>query len=306
MTPDEFTICEQFLDVGDGHQLYIHDWGKKDAKTPIIFLHGGPGGSCDDGSKDYFDPTLQRVVFFDQRGCGQSKPFGELERNTTQESIEDITKIVSKLEIKEFILAGGSWGSCLALAYALANPKPVKAMALRGIFTGSQAEIDWIDKGHFKSFYPEVWQDYLDRTPKVHQTNPSKYHFKQIFGEDYEALKKSAYAYGMMESALLWLDNRFTPEDFENYNPYGARIEMYYLANSCFLPDQYILKNASKLKMPIHIIQGKYDVICPPETAYELHKNLPISQLYWTIAGHAGSDRANFDMFKSILLQLAN
>ena len=161
MTPDKYTISESMLDVDNGHQLYIHDWGNQTAVKPIVFLHGGPGGSTKDHHKTSFDPTEQRVIFFDQRGCGRSLPLGSLSNNTTDDLIEDIEIIADHLNLKTFIINGGSWGSCLALAYSLAHPERVTALVLRGIFTGSQSEIDWLDSGKFRTFFPEVWAQYL-------------------------------------------------------------------------------------------------------------------------------------------------
>lgn len=304
MTKDEFTIVETFLDVGDGHQLYVQDWGNKDAKTPVIFLHGGPGGNVYGKHKQQFDPQKQRVIYFDQRGAGQSKPGGSLVNNTTQKLVEDIEKIANHFKLGEFIITGGSWGSCLALAYALKYPKKVKAMVLRGIFTGSKEEINWIDQGRFKAFFPEVWEKYIEAVPQKYRSDPGKYHFTRALGTGVDA-KKSAYAYENLEGSLLSLDDRYKPEDFRKYNPSGIRIEIQYLANGCFMPDKYILDNAHKLEMPIWLIQGRYDMVCPPWAAYELNKRLPNGHLAWTVAGHHGSERANYDLLRALVIQLS-
>lgn len=304
MTPDEYTIQEMFVEVGDGHTLYVHDWGNKTAKIPIIFLHGGPGGGVKDRYKATFDPTQQRVIFFDQRGSGKSLPHGSLEHNTTTDMVEDIEKIAKHLKLKQFILTGGSWGSCLALAYGLAYPERVKAMVLRGIFTGSQAEIDYLDKGHFATHFPDVWDRYLDATPASHRDNPGAYHAKRMLGDDPQAALESAYAYGNVEGSLLSLDDRYTAPSKVDYDPTLSRLEMHYMANRCFLPDRFIMNNAHKLRMPIWLIQGRYDFVCPPVTAYELNEKLPNSQLIWTTAGHS-NDRPNYDANRTILLQMA-
>ncbi len=303
MTGDEFTITEKFLDIGDGHKLYIQDWGNKNAKIPIIFLHGGPGGNVYNKHRQQFDPQKQRVIFFDQRGAGQSKPGGSLDNNTTADLVEDIEKIAKEFKLGEFILTGGSWGSCLALAYGLKYPKRVKAMVLRGIFTGSHEEIEWIDRGRFKTFFPDVWEKYLEQTPSKFHSEPGNYHFKRALGKGDQA-KRSAYAYDNLEGALLGLDDRYMPDDYSKYDPSGIRIEIYYLANNCFMPDKHVLDNANKLKMPIWLIQGRYDMVCPPKAAYELNKRLPNGHLVWAVAGHAGSERAIYDLIRSTLLQL--
>jgi proline iminopeptidase len=305
MNPDKYTLGEHFIEVGDGHTLYVHDWGKKDAKHPIIFLHGGPGAGVKDKYKQVFDPTTERVIFFDQRGCGKSVPAGSVEHNTTKEMIEDIKKIADELKLKSYIMNGGSWGSCLALAYALKYPDDIYAMVLRGIYTASKFETDYLDDGEiWRVYFPEAWQAYLDRTPKEHHADPTAYHFKQALGDDPVKAKLSAYAYGELESSLIQLDERHVPEDFETFDPNFAKIEMHYLANGCFLPERYILDNAHKLTMPIWLIQGRYDMVCPPITAYELNERLPNSNLAWTLAGH-GNDRPNYDLNRALLQQLS-
>jgi len=218
--------------------------------------------------------------------------------------LDDIEKIAEHLKLDGFIVAGGSWGSCLALAYALKHPRRVKAMVLRGIFTGSQSEIDWLNNGYYQKIFPDVWAEYLRQTPKAHHGDPSKYHFARILGANEQAAKESAYAYDNFEAALLCLDDRFMPEKFENYDPAGTKIEAHYLVNRCFMPDRFIMDNAHKLTMPIWLIQGRYDMVCPPVTAYELNQKLPNSQLIWTVAGHNGSDRSNHDVNRTVLLQM--
>ncbi len=303
MTPDEHTIAEMFVEVGDGHSLYVHEWGNAKAALPVLFIHGGPGGGCKDRHKQGFDPTRQRVIFFDQRGSGKSLPYGSLEHNTTQHLIEDIEKISKHLKLNRFVMSGGSWGVCLALAYALTYPKRVRAIVLSGIFTGSQAEIDWLDRGGFRDFFPDVWQRYLDDTPKAHHTNPSAYHYKRTLGDDEQAAKLSAYAHSNLEAGVMSLDDRFIPEKFDDFDLAATRIEMHYLANRCFLPDESILDNVHVLKMPVWLVQGRYDFVCPPKTAYELHNRLPSSELIWTVGGHR-TERENWNVMRMILLQL--
>lgn len=303
MSPDSYTNQELFIEVGNGHELYVHDWGNKQAKAVIFNIHGGPGSSSKDKHKGQYDPTRQRVIFFDQRGSGRSLPYGSLEHNTTQDLVADITKIADRLKIKTFILRGGSWGSCLSLAYGLQHPERVKAMVLDGIFTGSKTEIDWLDSGLFQTHYPDVWQAYLDRTPKAHHKNPTAYHSKMALTGKDEDSKKSAYAYDCLESAVIQLDDRFVPEPYEEYDPTGAKIEMHYLANGCFMPDRHILDNAHKLSMPIYLIQGRYDMVCPPTTAYQLHQKLPNGELIWTTSGHK-SERESWNIIRTLLLEL--
>jgi proline iminopeptidase len=303
MLKDSFTIQELMLDVGGGHTLYVQDWGNKDSAVPTIFLHGGPGSQLKEKYKAVFDPNTQRVIFFDQRGCGQSTPAGSLENNTTDKLISDITKIADELNISKFNINGSSWGSTLALGYGIAHPERVSALVLGAIFTGSKAEADWIDQGHFKTFYPDVWAAYLERTPEENRTNPSAYHFDKVINGTAQEQKASGYAYECLETGVIQLDDRFTPGDFAEYDPAGIRIEMYYLKNGCFMPDRYILDNTYKLTMPVHIVQGRYDMVCPPTAAYELHNKLVNSKMYWTLSGHHVEHEGQ-NIFKSILAGL--
>lgn len=306
MTPDQHTNKEFFIEVDNSHQLYVHDWGNPKG-LPIIFLHGGPGSATKDGHKQVFDPAKHHVIFFDQRGCGKSLPYGSLKHNTTADLIEDITKIADQVKFKQFVLEGGSWGSCLALAYAIKYPKRVKAMVLRGIFTGSQKEIDYFDKGEFKAFFPDVWERYLATVPKGHQNSPTTYHYEKILSKDEKAGRQSACAYENLESSLLSLDDRFwlrSPDD-PTYDPTSIKIEVHYLANGCFMPDNHILDNARKLTMPIWMVQGRYDMVCPPTTAFQLFKKLPNSHLMWTIGGHKGTERETSSVIHALLMQLA-
>ncbi|HSH55862.1 MAG TPA: alpha/beta fold hydrolase, partial [Candidatus Limnocylindrales bacterium] len=250
MTPDEHTIQETYIEVGDGHRLYVQDWGNKDAAIPVLSLHGGPGTPCSDSHKDYFDASRQRAIFFDQRGTGLSTPYGSLENNTTQHLVEDITKILDSLKIDKVVLMGGSWGSCLALAFAITHPERVEALVLYGVLTGRQEEMDWLNQAGFRTFYPEVWQAYLDKTPSEHHTNPTAYHFEQILSSDETASKTSAYAYNALDGAVMKLDDRFKPGPFEDFDPVPTRIQAHYFTNSHFLPADHIMDNAHTLTMP--------------------------------------------------------
>lgn len=305
MTPDQHTIQEFFLGVSDGHQLYVHEWGNPKAKNTVIFLHGGPGGQCKDGHRKRFDPARHHVIFFDQRGCGRSLPYGSLQHNTTDELIQDITAIAEYFKCRQFVLAGGSWGSCLALAYALKHPRRVKSMVLNGIFTGSHAECEWLLNGGFRATYPDVWDDFLARTPKEHHRDPAGYHLKRIAGASEQAARQSAYAYLCLEAGIMSLDDRFTPPDPIAFDPAGIKIEIMYLTKNLFMPDRHILANAHKLTMPVWLVQGRYDMDCPPKTAYELHQKLPNSHLIWTIGGHHGSEHETATALRTILLNIA-
>lgn len=305
MTPDEFTNEEVLLNVSEDHILYVHDWGNKDAEATYIYLHGGPGDGCNDGHKRLFDPGTMRVIFIDQRGSGKSTPYGSLKDNTTEHLVYDITKVADHLQLEKFVLVGRSWGCSLALAYAIRNPERVSAIVTGGVFTGNSTDTAFFEEGKFREFYPEAWETFIARTPESHQENPAAYHRARILGADQAAARESAYAYSELELSLLRLDDRHSPQDLDTFDPAAITIEVQYMANNCFMEDNYILQNAGKLVMPVWLVQGRYDVVCPPSAAYELYKKLPNGHLRWTTAGHSNSDRANFDVTKTIIESLA-
>jgi proline iminopeptidase len=301
MTTDHYTLEETMLAVSDDHRLFVQLWGAKDAQETMVFLHGGPGSGCSDKHKDLFDPLIHRVIFFDQRGCGKSLPYGSLVANDTDHLVSDITAITDSFGVEKFAITGGSWGSCLALIYAIRNPEKVTRMVLRGIFTGRKSEIDFLDKGEFRSFYPDVWERFVASVPAEAQHDPGAWHHEHMLGNDLELAKRSAYAYNDLEGSVISLDDRRRSEVYETIDPVGTIIECHYLVAGCFIPESYIIDNAANLTMPITLIQGRFDAVCPPFTAYDLSKVLPNGQLYWTTAGHSGTDRANWDLTKALL-----
>lgn len=276
---DEHTIAEHTIQTEDGkHNLYVQEWGNPDG-TPILYLHGGPGDGCSQGSKRLFDPLRHRVILLDQRGSGLSTPYASTEANTTQLLINDIELIRNKFEIEKFVLVGRSWGCVLALCYAIDHPNRVKQIVTGGVFLATQTEHEWITKGHYKTFYPEVWDKY---------------------GED----EDNTLRYARLSLPTIKLDDRYTEIDEADFDEEFLRLNVTYDNNHWFLPENHIINNLDKLTMPITIIQGRYDMMTPPITAYNLHKALANSTLQWTIAGHTKSDRGNFDATKAVLSQL--
>ena len=303
MTPDKYTVKEFFIDVGHGHELYVHDWGNPKG-LPIIFLHGGPGSEVKDQKKGLFDPSKHHVIFFDQRGCGKSLPYGQLDHNTTPDLIHDISLIADHVKFKQFVIYGSSWGSCLALAYAIAHPKRVRSMVLASIYTGTRFENDWVGRGWFKTHYPEVWERFLWRTPKEHHKDPSAYHYKNILGDNQQLATSSALAVEELEHSIMALDDPGPSLDLDTFDPTGGRIYAHYLANDCFMDEGHIFQNAPKLAMPIWLVHGRFDMCCPPITAFELNKRLPNSHLMWAISNHRGEHETS-SILRTILLQLA-
>lgn len=302
MTPDEHTIQELMLEVGDGHTLYVHEWGNKGSQDVIFMLHGGPGGGSSDSYKQLFDPARHRVVFHDQRGAGRSLPYGSLEHNTTQDLVADIDRIADKLGVNRFRLVGRSWGSCLALAYAQSQPGRVSGLILGGVFTGSQREIDWLDKGMFRIFFPDAWETYVSTVPEEHRADPSAYHFERALGDDADAAAESGRAYETLAGSLMSLDDRPRSINPEGYDVASIRTEIHYMQHGCFLQERQIIDAASTLTMPVWLIQGRYDMICPPATAYDLDRLLPDSTLVWTQEGHR-TGHETWNLIRTILNQ---
>ena len=287
MTEDVYTNQTFKLPVTHGHELWVHDWGSKDAKTVFFFLHGGPGGQCKDKHKMPFDPKTQRVIFHDQRGSGQSTPSGKWHHNTTQDLVSDITAIADHLDIKAFVIVGNSWGSTLALYYAITNPNRVSAVVVGGVWFGSKDENDWLNRGMWRMHFPDVWDKFCAAVPAKYRKDPAAYCFETAFGKDETAAAEAIRIYGDLEAALISLDDRHEPTPAKDFDPSSMFIEMRYMAKGCFMPDRFIPRNAHKLTMPVHIVQGRYDFVCPPDAAYELHKLVAHSTLTWVQAGHA-------------------
>lgn len=295
MNDDKQTIKSGLLDVGDGHKIYYQQWGN--AKLdPIFFLHGGPGGGLKDKHKLNFDPKLHNVIFHDQRGCGKSVPFGKLENNTSQNLVEDINKIAEHLKLsdKKIALYGGSWGSALALIYAIAHPEKVQKMLIYGIYTGTKKETDYIQQGGLKTHFPESWENYIEIVPLKHRQNTVKYYYEKMKDKNQEIADEHIRRWNTNESSAMSIDPdlpsiKLSNIDVDDKARSIAIIECHYFINNCFLPENFIIENASKLSgIPIIIVQGRHDHVCPPETAYNLSKAIGVNcYLHITPGSHA-------------------
>ena len=277
------------LKVSDIHELYYELAGNPGGK-PVMFLHGGPGGASSPTMRRFCDPDKFLMVLHDQRGAGKSKPFGETRENTTQHLVEDIERLRKHLKLGKVILFGGSWGATLALTYAETYPKNMNGLVLRGVFTATKEEIDHFYHDGVKLFFPEVYAEFQKSMPEP-ETRPLAGHLFKLINEGNKADKdKYARAWARYEIKISGLD---VPDDevehvLTLFDPYAFGIlENYYMANRCFLDEGQLLRDAKKLKgIPTVIVNGRYDTICPPITAYRLHKQLPKSRL--VIAEGAG------------------
>ena len=284
-----------FLKKGK-HEIYFEQCGNPKGK-PVIFLHGGPGGGCGSSSRRFFNPKKYRIILFDQRGCGRSKPHTFLEDNTTWHLIEDIESIRERLDIKKWLVFGGSWGSTLAIAYAQKHPKNVSQMVLRGIFMLRKKELQWFYQYGASEMYPEAWQGFLKEIPENERGDLIESYRKIFYGDDEEKKLSAAKAWSKWEASC----------SFINYNPNAVKesinaefalafalIENHYFINKGFLDyENQLLDNIDIIRdIPSIIIQGRYDVVCPPTTAYELYSRWPESELVIApFSGHSAFEK---------------
>ncbi|HET9147246.1 MAG TPA: prolyl aminopeptidase [Acetobacteraceae bacterium] len=277
-----------YLPVGDGHVIYWEQVGNPRGK-PVFFLHGGPGAGAGAVHRRFFDPGIWRVVIFDQRGAGRSRPLGELHANTTPHLVADIEALRKFLGIERFILFGGSWGSTLALAYAQAHADRVAALVLRGIFLGRQEEVDWFLHG-LGQFFPDAHGSLVNFLPPEERADLLGSYLKRLTDPNPEIHGPAARAWSVYEgSCSTLLPNFETVAAFaQDRTAIGlARIEAHYFAHRLYLPEGGLLAHMPAIRhVPAEIVQGRYDMICPPSTAFDLAMAWPIARL--TLVPDAG------------------
>ena len=285
----------EFLKVSELHTIYVEHCGNPKGR-PIIFLHGGPGGGCNSDHRRFFDPDHYRIILFDQRGAGRSTPAAELKENTTWDLVADIEKIRQHLNIKDWIVFGGSWGSTLALAYAITHADKVKGLILRGIFLCRPSEIKWFYQEGASQIFPDAWEKYHDHIPENERTHFVTAYYKRLTGENADVRLAAARIWSQWEAATsrLYVD----PQSIEDFDEptlalQFARIECHYFINdSFFKTPNFLIENISKIQhIPTSIVQGRYDVVCPMRSAWDLHKVWPKSLLTVVAdAGHAAGE----------------
>ncbi|TMV07068.1 prolyl aminopeptidase [Ruegeria sediminis] len=284
---------QRMVDVGDGHRIYVEQCGNP-AGIPVVILHGGPGGGCSPAMRRYFDPLIYRVILFDQRGCGRSRPHASVENNTTWHLVADIERIRRLLQIEEWIAFGGSWGATLALLYAQTHPDRVLRLVLRGVFLMTQAELDWFYGGGAGKFWPEQWAKFLSLLPENEQCDAIRAYHKRLFSGDYATEILYGRAWSNWENALASIHSSGpTGESPGDYARAFARLENHYFLNGGFLEyDGQILAQMDQIAhIPGHIVQGRYDMICPPSSAWKLSEAWPEAELRMVRnAGHALSE----------------
>ncbi|RMD94773.1 MAG: prolyl aminopeptidase [Alphaproteobacteria bacterium] len=284
---------QRMLPVGDGHVIYVEQCGNPEG-VPVVVLHGGPGGGCSPAMRRYFDPRHYRVVLFDQRGCGRSRPHASVEANTTWHLVADIEAIREALGIAAWGVFGGSWGATLALVYAQTHPERVRALILRGVFLMTRAELEWFYGGGAGQFWPEVWARFCGQIPQSEQGDLIAAYHRRLFSGDLMLETRFARAWAAWENALASIDsNGHAGESPADYARAFARLENHYFINAGFLErDGQILEDMGRIaRLPGVIVQGRYDMICPPASAWRLKQRWPAADLRMVArAGHALSE----------------
>ncbi|MGC1309478.1 MAG: prolyl aminopeptidase [Phormidesmis sp.] len=283
------------LPVSSLHTLYYEEAGNPDGK-PVVFLHGGPGGGIVDIYRQFFDPQRWRIILFDQRGCGQSTPHAELAENTTWDLVADIERVRSHLSIPKWTVFGGSWGSTLALAYAQTHPDSCCGLILRGIFMLRRKEIQWFYQSGASYIFPDAWEGYIAPISVEEQGDMVTAYYQRLTSPDSQIRQTAARAWSVWEASTsklvpdTGLIERFGADSFADA---FARIECHYFINSGFFDyENQLLDNIDRIRhIPAVIVQGRYDIVCPMASAWELHRAWPEAELVVvTKAGHSATE----------------
>jgi proline iminopeptidase len=289
--PDLPTYAEHRLQVDETHNLYVEESGSPQG-IPVLFVHGGPGGGCSATHRRFFDPTKYRIILFDQRGCGRSRPHASLVDNTTAQLVADMERIRTLLDIDRWLLFGGSWGSTLSLVYAQSHPQRVCGLILRGIFLCRDQDLQWFYQRGANALFPDYWEHFEQPIPPAERGDMLQAYYRRLTADNEIARMSAAKAWSLWEGRCSTLDpNSQVVDHFAD--PHVAlamaRIEAHYFVNQAFLEPDQILRNAHIIR-DIHtvIVQGRYDVVCPPEQAHALHQALPQAELHLVRdAGHS-------------------
>lgn len=290
--PEIQPFHSDWLQVDPIHRIYFEQCGNPDGPA-VIFLHGGPGSGCNPAQRRFFDPKHYHVILFDQRGCGRSTPEGSVTNNTTDHLVADIEHIRQHLNIARWHVFGGSWGSTLALSYACTHPTAVISLVLRGIFLSRPFELNWF-LGQIKLFFPDQWKILCDYLPEAERNNPLQAFERLVFSEDPNINIPAAIHWNAYESSIMSLINNPSSNAVNGKVELArARVQIHYILNECFIGQRDLLKEATdKLaNIPTTIVQGRYDMVCPPHTAWELHQAMPHAQFVMVPdAGHSAME----------------
>ena len=288
-----------FLRVSKLHELYYEQSGNPKGK-PVVFLHGGPGGATDPAMRRFFDPKGYRIVLLDQRGCGASRPHAELRENSTWDLVADLETLRVHLGLERWMVFGGSWGSTLALAYAQSHPEQVTELVLRGIFLLRRSELEWFyqDPLGAGSIFPDLWEKYLAPIPPAERGDLILAYYRRLISEDRATRATAARAWATWEAATSFLranPTYVTKFDNPDYAAAFARIEAHYFVNRGFMTsDDQLLSEVERIRhIPAVIVQGRYDIVCPMRSAWDLHRAWPEAELRIVPdAGHSAFETA--------------
>jgi len=307
--PDIKTNLQHSISVDDTHVLHVEECGDPDG-IPVLFLHGGPGAGIESYHRRFFDPEKYRMILFDQRGSGKSTPHACLTNNTTQDLVTDIEVIRQQLEIDQWIVFGGSWGSTLSLVYAETHPDQVKALVLRGIFLCREKEIQWFYQSGASYIYPDYWQDFIAPVPVNERDDIVNAYYKILTGKNDIARMSAAKAWSLWEGRTASIAARKEVVNHFSRTHTAlsvALIECHYFVNNSFLTPNQILENLDSIRhIPAYIVQGRYDMICPMQSAWDLHQAWPEAK--FTVvkdAGHAASEPGIISALVGIMDELA-
>jgi len=277
------------LQVDALHSLYVEECGNP-AGLPVVFLHGGPGAGCAPYHRRYFDPDIYRIILFDQRGCGKSTPHASLEDNTSWHLVADIEMIRAHLNIDKWVVFGGSWGSTLGLLYAQTHPDSVSGLILRGIFLARDKDVQWFYQEGTRRLFPDYWQKFIEPIAENERDDMVTAYHRQLTGDNEIQQLRAAKAWSIWEgvTATLQTDQDVVSSFSNSHTALSvARIECHYFMNKCWLEHNQLINNIDKIRhIPGYIVQGRYDVICPVEQAWELAVAWPEAKL--SIIGDAG------------------
>jgi proline iminopeptidase len=286
------------LRVSDVHEIYYEESGNPKGK-PVVFVHGGPGGGTEPKQRRFFDPAAYRIVLFDQRGCGKSRPYADLTENTTQALVADMERVREHLGIERWQVFGGSWGSTLALAYAEAHPARVSELVLRGIFLLRKQEIDWFYQRGADAMFPDAWEAYLAPIPPEERGDLLSAYYRRLTGADPVVRQQAARAWSVWEgctSCLYQNPDLIARTGGDEFSLAFARIECHYFYHRGFFEkDTQLLDEVHKIRhIPTVIVQGRYDVVCPMESAWALYRAFPEADLRVVPdAGHSAYEPGN-------------
>ncbi len=298
-----------FLATGSKHSVYVEQSGNPDG-IPVVFLHGGPCSGTRPDHRRFFNPDLYRIILFDQRGCGLSLPFGELENNTTQDLIADMERIRQELAITQWLVFGGSWGAALALLYAQQHKDKVLGLIIRAVFLARQQDLDWFAKDGAGKIYPEQWQRLVESLPEARRDNLMQGICDALWGDDQIAQRRATREW-MAWGGQVALGNDFQPDRKSEHATEKmvkqVRMELHYAKHHYFIEENQILANCYSLTdIPTVIIHGRLDFVCPLEAGYNLHKALPNAEyILLPDAGHIAQGKDMIDALVTATDQFA-